>query len=170
MLALLRVTLLNLPMKLRWKKILSYIKEGDIYQANMSRRFDAFLEPGVTPFEVFKKLRQVNPAPFSAFLSFGEIKLASASPERFISVYNNQVETKPIKGTRPRSKDLLQDQQLATDLLASEKERAENLMIVDLLRNDLSRVCLPIRLKHQNFTVGKFRNRAPFGLHSHWNT
>jgi len=83
----------------------------------------------------------INPAPFAAYLNFGETVIESASPERFLSLRNGWVETRPIKGTRPRGSTAEEDERLATELLASEKDNAENVMIVDLLRNDLSRVC-----------------------------
>jgi para-aminobenzoate synthetase component 1 len=87
------------------------------------------------------RLRQVNPAPFAAYLDVGDAQIVSASPERFIQVKDRWIETRPIKGTRRRSGDPLKDQQLAEELMHSQKDRSENIMIVDLLRNDLSRIC-----------------------------
>ena len=86
-------------------------------------------------------LRERNPAPFAAYLNTGEVQIVSASPERFLELRGRQVETRPIKGTRPRGATPEEDRRLGAELLASEKDRAENVMIVDLLRNDLSRVC-----------------------------
>ena len=86
-------------------------------------------------------LRERNPAPFAAYLNTGEVQIVSASPERFLELQGRQVETRPIKGTRPRGATPEEDRRLGAELLASEKDRAENVMIVDLLRNDLSRVC-----------------------------
>lgn len=123
-------------------RILDYIRAGDIYQANMTQRFLGRLAEGVTPWQTYRALRPRLAAPFSAFLNLGQGRaLASASPERFLSLSaDGAIETRPIKGTRPRGDDPASDAALAAALLASEKDRAENLMIVDLLRNDLSRV------------------------------
>lgn len=115
------------------KKVIEHIYVGDIYQANMTRRFDTKLPENFSPFAHYKIQREINPAPFSAFMNFGDLQLASSSPERFLKCDGVTVETKPIKGTLPSSK--------ASELLKqSEKDRAENTMIVDLLRNDLSKV------------------------------
>ncbi len=123
------------------RRVIDYILAGDIYQANLSQRFTAALPEDADPFQLYCNLRRLNPAPFAAFLSHGEVALLSASPERFLRLQGRQVETRPIKGTRPRGRTGEEDAALARELLASEKDRAENLMIVDLLRNDLSRVC-----------------------------
>jgi para-aminobenzoate synthetase component 1 len=122
-------------------RTVEYIRAGDIFQANLSQRFEAQLDKGDTPYELYLRLRAESPAPFASFFNFGSGALASSSPERFLLCRNGEVETKPIKGTRPRGNTPSQDARLAADLLASEKDRAENVMIVDLLRNDLSRVC-----------------------------
>ncbi|MBB6255248.1 para-aminobenzoate synthetase component 1 [Nitrospirillum iridis] len=126
----------------RVESILAYIQAGDIYQANMTQRFLGRLRPGTTPWDAYCRLRPRLAAPFSAFLNLGDGRaLASGSPERFLSLRaDGMIETRPIKGTRPRHADPARDAELAAELLASEKDRAENLMIVDLLRNDLSRV------------------------------
>jgi para-aminobenzoate synthetase component 1 len=118
------------------------ILAGDIFQANLSQRFSAPLrEP---PFALYRRLRERAPAPFAAFLSFPGVTIASASPERFLRVdVDGAVETRPIKGTRPRGASDAEDQAFARELVTSEKDRAENVMITDLLRNDLSRVCAP---------------------------
>jgi para-aminobenzoate synthetase component 1 len=115
-------------------KVINYIHAGDIFQANLSRRFTAALPHHFDAFAHYGQLRKINAAPYSAFMNFGGITLASSSPEKFLSVHDRQVETKPIKGTMPSSKP-------EQALLDSEKDRAENAMIVDLLRNDLSKVC-----------------------------
>jgi para-aminobenzoate synthetase component 1 len=91
--------------------------------------------------ELYEKLRNRNPAPFAGYFDLGDHAIVSASPERFLCVRAGEVETRPIKGTRPRGKTPAEDQRLAHELLASPKDRAENVMIVDLLRNDLGRVC-----------------------------
>jgi para-aminobenzoate synthetase component 1 len=121
--------------------VIEYIFAGDIFQANLSQRFEAPLVG--TPLELYRRLRSRNPAPFSAFLDFGELVVASASPERFLRVEDGHVEARPIKGTRPRGVGPEHDAALALALAESDKDRAENVMIVDLLRNDLSRVCEP---------------------------
>jgi para-aminobenzoate synthetase component 1 len=120
-----------------------YIAAGDIFQANISQRFTAPLPEGYDPLAFYLRLRELNAAPHAAFLRYGELTVASASPERFLLVRGDHVETRPIKGTAPRHADPAEDTRLGTDLLASEKDRAENTMIVDLLRNDISKVCLP---------------------------
>jgi len=123
-------------------RVIEYICAGDIFQANLSQRLEAPLDG--TPLELYRRLRACNPAPFAAFLDFGELAVASSSPERFLRVApGGQVETRPIKGTRPRGLGPEHDAALALALAESEKDRAENVMIVDLLRNDLSRVCRP---------------------------
>ena len=123
------------------QKIIDYIRKGDIFQANLSQRFETILPEGFSAFDHYKNLRRVNPAPFAAYMNFGSLTLASASPERFLQVRGKQVETRPIKGTRPRLADAVLDQKMQSELLASSKDSAENIMIVDLLRNDLSKVC-----------------------------
>ncbi|MBI2865704.1 MAG: aminodeoxychorismate synthase component I [Chloroflexi bacterium] len=116
-----------------------YIAAGEIYQVNLSHRFET--ELAVHPWQLYARLRQVNPAPFAAYLGFDDLTVVSASPEQFLKVEGSDVETRPIKGTRPRGKTPAEDRALAADLLASAKDRAENVMIVDLLRNDIGRVC-----------------------------
>jgi para-aminobenzoate synthetase component 1 len=123
-------------------KIQGYIQAGDCYQVNLAQRFEAEFE-GDT-WLAYKELRAVAAAPFSAFFDLGDSQsLLSVSPERFISLHKHRVETSPIKGTRPRHKDPDTDKAAIKELRASIKDRAENLMIVDLLRNDLGRSCVP---------------------------
>ena len=122
-------------------RVIESIAGGDIFQANLSQRFEAPLVG--TPLELYGRLRRRNPAPFSAFLDFGEVVVAGSSPERFLKVEDGHVEARPIKGTRPRGVGPEDDAALALALAESDKDRAENVMIVDLLRNDLSRVCQP---------------------------
>ncbi|MHC1548958.1 aminodeoxychorismate synthase component I [Phyllobacterium sp. K27] len=124
-------------------QVVEYILDGDIFQANIAQCFSAKLPENYEPWQFYKQLRRRNAATFAAFLDHGEIIIASSSPERFLSVKGKHVETRPIKGTMPRSSDPLEDKRFADMLLGSEKDRAENLMIVDLMRNDLSRVCRP---------------------------
>ncbi len=123
------------------QRVIDYIHAGDIFQANLAQRFRADLPEDLSPFDLYRRLRDLNPAPFAAFMRFGDSVLASSSPERFLQVHEGRVETRPIKGTLPRGRDPLTDAAFAARLRASEKDRAENVMIVDLLRNDLSRVC-----------------------------
>jgi len=121
-----------------------YIAAGDIFQANIAQRFTADAPAGHDPFAHYLHLRRVNAAPFAAYMNMGDTHLASASPERFVSCNAaGHVMTQPIKGTAVRSDDAAQDRANAAALEGSEKDRAENIMIVDLLRNDLSRVCTP---------------------------
>jgi para-aminobenzoate synthetase component 1 len=123
-------------------RVIDYVFAGDIFQANLSQRLEAPLVG--TPLELYRRLRHRNPAPFSAYLDVGDLVVASSSPERFLQVQpGGRVETRPIKGTRPRGLSPEHDAALARALVESDKDRAENVMIVDLLRNDLSRVCRP---------------------------
>ncbi len=122
-----------------FNKIKYYLTEGDCYQVNLTQRFQAPCEGD--PWVAYQKLREINPAPFCAYLNCPEVQVLSSSPERFLKLTKGEVETKPIKGTRPRKKEVVENQQQINDLLNSEKDRAENLMIVDLLRNDMSKSC-----------------------------
>jgi para-aminobenzoate synthetase component 1 len=123
-------------------RVREYIFAGDIFQANLSQRFEA--ELGEPSWELYRRLRTRNPAPFAAYLDFPDGVVLSASPERFLRVdIAGHVETRPIKGTRPRGVGPEHDAALGLALTASAKDQAENLMIVDLMRNDLSRVCEP---------------------------
>ncbi|HEY98642.1 MAG TPA: aminodeoxychorismate synthase component I [Dehalococcoidia bacterium] len=116
-----------------------YICAGDIFQVNLSQRFEADIT--VPPYELYKRLRRINPAPFANYFGFDGVSIVGASPERFLKLRGDRVETRPIKGTKPRGKTPRQDDELARSLLASVKDRAENVMIVDLERNDIGRVC-----------------------------
>ncbi|MEW9124263.1 MAG: aminodeoxychorismate synthase component I [Thermotaleaceae bacterium] len=122
-------------------KLKEYIRAGDIYQANLTQRFECEIDE--TPYNLYGKLRTINPAPFSSFIDFGEGAIVSSSPERFIQIKNRIMETRPIKGTRPRGETPEEDILNREDLLNSEKDKAELLMIVDLERNDLGRVSKP---------------------------
>jgi para-aminobenzoate synthetase component 1 len=117
----------------------AYIRAGDIYQVNLSHRLTAAWE--LSGWEFFQKLKAVSPAPFSAFLDCGDFQIASSSPEQFLRMSGAQITTRPIKGTRPRDVDPTRDAQLAYELQTSSKELAELVMITDLLRNDLGKVC-----------------------------
>ncbi len=122
-----------------FNKIKKYIKDGDCYQVNLAQRFNVVVEGSA--WAAYKELRKINPSPFSAYMNYSEFKILSNSPERFLSVKDNIIETKPIKGTRPRAKNYDRDQTLLNELMTSKKDQAENVMIVDLLRNDLSKNC-----------------------------
>ena len=122
-------------------KVQGYLQAGDCYQVNLAQRFSASATGDAL--HAYLKLRRLSPAPYSAYLNFPEVQILCASPERFISVREGQVETRPIKGTRPRDSDPKIDAQLAEELSTHPKDRAENLMIVDLLRNDLGKSCKP---------------------------
>lgn len=122
------------------ERIRDYIVAGDIYQANMTQRFDAPL--CMPPYQLYRRLRRANPAPFAAYLDCGNnFRVLSSSPERFLLLEDGVVETRPIKGTSPRGKTPDEDKANAASLLASEKDRAELVMIIDLVRNDLGRAC-----------------------------
>jgi len=121
-------------------KLLEYIKAGDCYQANLAQRFSAGYQGD--PWDLFKRLDRQMQAPYSAYLDLDDSKIVCMSPERFLTVTDGQVTTQPIKGTRPRGCNAEEDQRLADELIHSEKDRAENLMIVDLLRNDLGKSCV----------------------------
>ena len=121
------------------EKIQAYIRAGDCYQVNFAQRFQAPWQGD--PWRAYLALRDACPTPFAGYLRLDRGALLSLSPERFIRVSRGQVETRPIKGTRPRGRNSEEDRALAEELLDSRKDRAENLMIVDLLRNDLGRSC-----------------------------
>ncbi|MEA3305698.1 MAG: aminodeoxychorismate synthase component I [Candidatus Omnitrophota bacterium] len=121
------------------EKAKDYIARGDIYQVNLSQRFECGFKGNA--FGLYRKLRQINPAPFAAYLNFGKFKIVSSSPERFIKINGRYIETRPIKGTRPRNIDRNEDLRLKEELLSSVKDKAEHVMIVDLERNDMGRIC-----------------------------
>jgi len=123
----------------KYHRIIDYIKAGDCYQVNLAQRFKADYQGD--EWFAYQRLSERTDAPFSAFMQTDDYSLVSLSPERFIEVSQGRVETKPIKGTRPRDEDPEKDHQYAQLLKNSTKDRAENLMIVDLLRNDLSKAC-----------------------------
>ena len=126
----------------------AYLRAGDCYQINLAQRFVA--QASGDAFTAYCTLRQLSPAPYSAFLNLPQAQILCASPERFLQVQQGQVQTKPIKGTRPRVSDALQNELLIRDLRNNPKDRAENLMIVDLLRNDLGKNCIPGSVKVPN--------------------
>jgi para-aminobenzoate synthetase component I len=121
------------------RRAIEYVHAGDCFQVNLSQRLLAPLTEH--PLELYARLRERNPAPFAGYFDVGPFAVASASPERFLRVTDGDVETRPIKGTRPRGRTPEEERARIADLVASPKDRAENVMIVDLLRNDLGRVC-----------------------------
>ena len=117
------------------------IRAGDTYQTNLTRRITAELPASLSPYQIFLRLRKDHPAPFAAFIERRDSTVISASPERFFRIQDGAISTSPIKGTRPRGATTEEDARLREELANSSKDRAENTMIVDLLRNDLGRVC-----------------------------
>lgn len=124
-----------------FEAVQAYLRSGDCLQVNLAQRFAA--PASGDALRAYLELRRLSPAPYSAFLDLPEVQILCASPERFLRVRDRMVETKPIKGTRPRQSDARRDAQMARELQQSDKDRAENLMIVDLLRNDLGQSCAP---------------------------
>ena len=122
-------------------RILDYLRAGDAYQVNLSRAWDAQLAPGVEATHLYERLRARSPAPFAGLASWEGSTVISSSPERLVQVHGRDVQTRPIAGTRPRGQTPEEDRRLQEQLVASLKERAEHLMLIDLERNDLGRVC-----------------------------
>ena len=119
-----------------------YIRAGDIYQANLSRSWSARLPVDYPAGALYRRLRSANPAPFAAFAQFGAFRVLSSSPERLLRIRGRRVDTRPIAGTHPRGKTAVDDRALAAAMIAHPKERAEHVMLIDLARNDLGRVCV----------------------------
>lgn len=124
-------------------RIKEYIKDGDVFQVNLSRQWYARLHDNVGNGSIFKRLKKSNPAPFSALADFGDKSIISSSPERLVKVQGRKIDTRPIAGTRPRGNTVDLDQENLDELIAHPKERAEHIMLIDLERNDLGRVCEP---------------------------
>jgi 4-amino-4-deoxychorismate synthase (2-amino-4-deoxychorismate-forming) component I len=122
-------------------EVLEAIARGDVYQANLSRPWRAELAEGATPTDLYRALRRANPAPFAAIADLGEFVVLSSSPERLLQVRDRIASTRPIAGTRPRGRDAVADAALKRELRLNEKEQAEHVMLVDLERNDLGRIC-----------------------------
>jgi anthranilate synthase component 1 len=125
------------------ERILQYLRDGDVFQVNLSRAWQAQLAPGVTAAELYAQLQRSNPAPFAGIAQWQGSAVLSSSPERLVEVRDREVQTRPIAGTRPRDPDPAADRALQQQLLASGKERAEHIMLIDLERNDLGRICEP---------------------------
>jgi anthranilate synthase component 1 len=119
------------------------ISAGDVFQVNLARQWSGNLQPGVKPWQIYRRLREVNPAPFSGLATFGEQAIVSSSPERLVRVSRGRVETRPIAGTRPRAGIAELEDERRSTLLGNAKERAEHVMLIDLERNDLGRICQP---------------------------
>ena len=159
----------------RVRRVKRYIEAGDIYQANIAAVFEADRPAGLCPVAMFSVLRAVNPAPFGAYVACGDgCAILSVSPERFLRLTaDGGIEARPIKGTRPRGRDAAEDAALRAELVESAKDRAENLMIVDLLRNDMSRVAEGVHVPslfevesfaHVHHLVSAVRGRIRAGL------
>ena len=131
------------------RRAVDYIYAGDVFQVNLAQRL--LYPAGDDAVALYLRLRSRNPAPFAGYFDLGQFQIVSASPERFLSLRNRGVETRPIKGTRERTLQAEADRVAGNELLESEKDRAENVMIVDLLRNDLSRVCRPESVRVTQF-------------------
>lgn len=125
------------------KKILRYLRDGDVFQVNLSRLWTGMFAQAPDPVAVYRRLCQHNPAPFAGMMRWGAAAMLSSSPERLVQIRGRRVETRPIAGTRPRGKTVDQDMALSRELIDNVKERAEHIMLIDLERNDLGRVCVP---------------------------
>jgi anthranilate synthase component 1 len=135
----------------RVRRALEYIAAGDIYQANLSRGWRVGSTGPIDPVSVYRRLRSANPGPFSALLRFGDFAVVSSSPERLVTSDGQRVSSRPIAGTRPRGANLAEDEFLIRQLLDNEKEQAEHVMLIDLERNDLGRVCVGGSVKVDEF-------------------
>ncbi len=141
----------------KFDAVMKYIREGDCYQVNLAQKFS--IEVSGDAWLAYRKLRELSPAPYSAYLNCGTLELLCVSPEKFLSSRSGNVTTSPIKGTRPRFKDEALDTAALRELQNSEKDRAENLMIVDLLRNDVSKSCCYGSVKvHDLFKLESYAN------------
>lgn len=156
-------------------KLHRYIVDGDVFQVNLSRRWQTRLSSQVNHASLYHQLTRSNPGPFNALMTLGEQAVISSSPERLIQLKNGWLETRPIAGTRPRSDDLTADSDLSTELMAHPKERAEHIMLIDLERNDLGRVCEPGSIevnelmvlesyRHVHHIVSNVRGRPRAGM------
>ncbi|MEN6585747.1 MAG: chorismate-binding protein, partial [Sulfuricella sp.] len=124
------------------ESIKRYIRDGDVFQVNLARRWEARLAKGGSA-DLYAMLRERNPAPFAGLADFGDCQIISSSPERLACIHDAEIETRPIAGTHPRATSPLEDAKLREALIFSTKERAEHIMLVDLERNDLGRICEP---------------------------
>ncbi|MBR5329703.1 MAG: aminodeoxychorismate synthase component I [Firmicutes bacterium] len=125
--------------------VIEHIREGDVYIANLTQQMT--IQTDLAPYDLFRRIRESNPSPFGGYFNYGDFHIVSASPERFMKITDSVIETKPIKGTRKRGHTPTEDQALRKELELSEKDHSELLMIVDLERNDLNRICEPGSVK-----------------------
>ena len=125
------------------QRVLEHLQAGDTFQVNLSRAWQARFAQAPDPVALYRRLRRLRPAPFSALLRWGGASVLSASPERLLRVRGRRIDTRPIAGTRPRGSDAASDAALRAELIAHPKERAEHVMLIDLERNDLGRLCVP---------------------------
>jgi len=123
------------------KRCREYLYEGDVFQVNLSREYRGKLKSQAQYLDLYRSLKESNPAPFAGLATFGDAAICSSSPERLVRVQNSHVDMRPIAGTRPRNNNDLIDKQLSSELLNSSKEQAEHVMLIDLIRNDLGRIC-----------------------------
>ena len=135
------------------ERIRDYIRDGDVFQVNLSRQWQAKLKNDVSAYEIYQRLRKSNPAPFFGLASYKQAAIISSSPERLVKVEGQQIETRPIAGTRPRGSTHDLDRLKQEELIAHPKERAEHIMLIDLERNDLGRVCKPGSVKVNELMV-----------------
>ncbi|WP_455375265.1 aminodeoxychorismate synthase component I [Kaarinaea lacus] len=134
-------------------RIKKYIKDGDVFQVNLSRLWQSTLKENVSADRIYQRLRKSNPAPFFALAEYGDTAIISSSPERLVKVEGDKIDTRPIAGTRPRGGTMHSDQANQEELIAHPKERAEHIMLIDLERNDLGRVCVPGSVKVNELMV-----------------
>lgn len=125
------------------ERVKHYIRNGDVFQVNLARQWRVKVESGSSAADIYARLRESNPAPFAGIADFGGMQIISSSPERLVKVRDGMIETRPIAGTHPRAALPEEDRRLRQQMIASPKERAEHIMLVDLERNDLGRVCIP---------------------------
>ncbi len=130
-----------------------YIVEGDVFQVNLSRPWRGSLSRDIHPADIYRRLRRHNPAPFAGLALYGDAAIISSSPERLVRVRGDRVDTRPIAGTRPRNTGAQEDRALQDELLTHPKERAEHIMLIDLERNDLGRICIPGTVKVDELMV-----------------
>ena len=129
------------------RSCINYIYEGEIFQANLSRLWRFKIENKLSDTDIYRQLREKNPSPFAGLVKFNTSSIISSSPERLVSIKGEHLQTRPIAGTRPRGRSGLLDIELTKELINSDKEKAEHLMLVDLERNDISKICEPGTVK-----------------------